>query len=121
MSLPAVIAAPIVIFLFNYIAFSQTIPHLLTMAVGQNSMVTLEAFRDTGGGRYFCAHSVAIHGANDSLMELCVTGSTWDQLPGDNFTAEFEIQNSWLGVSFKNFRSSDNDAGSDFAVINRWL
>lgn len=120
MSLPAAVAAPVVMFMFSYIAFSQTIPHLVTMAVGTADTVRAEVVRDTGGGRYSCGHRIAIDGVDDWLLELCITASTWDQLPDESFTAEFEVQRSLLGISFQRFQTPDADVGSEFAVMNRW-
>ena len=120
MSIPAILAAPFVFFLFNHIALSHTVPHLLTMVIGQPETISIDVFRETGGGRYSCEHQITIEGLNDWLFELCLTESMWDRLPSEAFNAEFAVHASSLGVAFEDFQTPEANVAGEFAVLNRW-
>ncbi|MGF2734762.1 hypothetical protein [Marinobacter sp. DUT-1] len=112
----AILAAPFLILLFNYVAIAYTLPHLVTKVVGEPETIAYEVVRDRGGGRYTCKYRIINDDMTVPFVQLCVSEVTWYRLPVIPFTAEFSVQKSSLGMIFKEIRVTDSGGAGEEAT-----
>lgn len=112
----AILAAPFLITLFNYVAIGYTLPHLVTRAMGEPGTVAYEVVRDRGGGRYSCEYQITNDEMKVPFFELCVSEGIWNRLPDIPFRAEFSVKKSSLGTIFKEIRVKEKGGAERSAV-----